>query len=205
MRIDRAVNWSALALSCAALMGCAPESGDPELAAVRAAFVGTWTTSCSPSPMADGTMAWSTYRVTNDGVRGSLRVSLFGDAACTFALADFLLESRQVIGDLVPAAGPGAREYDVYFEHQSVTAHVQGFLDSFRGAGCGTGPYALDQAIDTSATGCFTFQSIMSCNADYDLIRVDGDRFYNGVRGGNMCQPEGRPTTLNPFWFDRVR
>jgi hypothetical protein len=35
-------------------------------------------------------------------------------------------------------------------------------------------------------------------------MKIDGDRFYNGVRAGDMCVPDGRPTALSSCWFDRV-
>lgn len=187
-----------------ALTGCAADDGDPDLAAVRESFRGTWRTSCGPMVMEDGSTAWSTFEVINRGERGTFQFSLYGDDGCTVPLADFLLESRQVIGALVPEAGPGARELDIYYERQSVTPHVPAFVDLFAGAGCGTGPYAVGEPIDTGATGCLTFRPIDDCNADYDLIRIDGDQFYNGVRGGDMCVPEGRPTALNAFAFERV-
>jgi hypothetical protein len=190
-------------LSAATWMGCANDDGDAELAAVRESFVGTWRTACTPMPMDDGTTAYATYEVVNRGERGTFQFSLFGDEACSFRLADFLLESRQVIGALVPEAGPGVRELDIFYERQSVTPHVQAFVDAFQAAGCGTGTHAVGQQVETSDTGCFAFQPIDACNADYDLIRLDGDRFYNGVRGGNMCEPEGRPSALNAFWFER--
>ena len=188
-----------------ALSGCATNDGDPELTAVRDSLRrGTWRTGCAPMMMEDGSTAWSTSEIINGGERGSFKFSLYGDNGCTVPLADFLIESRPVVGALVPEAGPGARELDVYFERQSVTPHVQAFVDLFAGAGCGTGPYAVGQLIDTSATGCLNFRSIDDCNADYDLIRIDGDRLYNGVRGGDQCVPEGRPTALNPFAFELI-
>jgi hypothetical protein len=189
----------------AAVSGCSGDDGDPALAETRAAFVGTWRSPCSPMPMEDGSTAWSRYEVVNRGERGSFQFSLFGDEACSFPLADFLLESRQVIGALVPGAGPGVRELDIYYERQSVTPHVPGFVEAFRAAGCGTEAHEVGRSVDTSATGCLAFRTIETCNADYDLILVEGDRFYNGVRGGDMCEPEGRPSALNAFWFERQR
>jgi hypothetical protein len=191
-------------LSVVAAGGCSDGSDDPALDAVRESFRGTWRTGCAPMPMEDGSTAYATFEVINRGERGSFQFSLFADEACSTRLADFLLESRQVIGALVPEAGPDARELDIFYERQSVTPHVADFVALFEGAGCGTGPYAIGQTIDTSATGCLDFPPIDACNADYDLIRIDGDRFYNGVRGGDMCAPEGRPSALNAFWFERV-
>ncbi|MBL8679726.1 MAG: hypothetical protein JNK05_11200 [Myxococcales bacterium] len=194
-----------VALALAPLVAaCGPANGDPALASVRESFRGTWRTSCTAMPMQDGSTVWTQYEVINRGERGSFKFSLFGNDTCSVRLADFLLESRQVIGALVPAAGAGARELDIFYERQSVTPHVPAFVMAFQSAGCGTGTHAVGQQVETSATGCLAFQPIARCNADYDLIRIDGNRFYNGVRGGNMCVPAGRPTALNPFWFDRT-
>jgi len=98
----------------------------------------------------------------------------------------------------------GVAQRDQLVAREASTPHVADFVSLFEGAGCGTGPYAIGQTIDTSATGCLDFPPIDACNADYDLIRIDGDRFYDGVRGGDMCVPEGRPSALNAFWFERV-
>ncbi|MEO5730153.1 MAG: hypothetical protein ABI134_20110, partial [Byssovorax sp.] len=75
--------------------------------------------------------------------------------------------------------------------------------DALMGAGCGEGPYTLGEPVVTSKTGCLFLKPITACPADYDITKIEDDRFYNGVRTADMCTPAGRPTALNTFWFDR--
>jgi hypothetical protein len=202
-----ASGWTALVISCAALAGCGSAETEPVdddgRAEVQAELRGTWQSACSPVPDSDPP-AYSVYEVYNGGEKGTFRYGMYADSGCTTPLVDFILESKQEVGAAMPELGEGVYELNVYYEKMTATPHVQGYVDALQGAGCGTGPYAVGEPVDFAATGCFFFKPMESCAADYDIMKIEGDKFYNGVRTADMCAPEGRPTALNQFWFDRV-
>lgn len=197
--------------ACGALAGCGGEETDPTVdpvddgrAAVQAELRGSWLTQCAPSQNSNPPSYYQ-LEVVNNGERGTFRYGEYADATCSMPLFDLILESRQEIGAALPDLGPGVYELNIYYEKQTATAHVQGSADAMAGAGCGTGAFTLGEPKVTSETGCFFLKPITTCKADYDITKIENDRFYNGVREADMCVPEGRPTKLNMFWFDRVK
>jgi hypothetical protein len=199
----------AFVLACGALTGCGGDDPDPTdpvddgRAAVQAELRGRWLTACSPVQNSDPP-AFFQLEVVNNGERGTFRYSEFSDASCAMPLLDLVLESRQEIGAALPSVGPSVYELNIYYEKQTATAHVQPVADAMMAAGCGSGPLTLGEPMDTAQTGCFILKPIKTCPADYDITKIEDDKFYNGVRTADMCTPAGRPTALNTFWFDRV-
>lgn len=193
-----------LPLACVACLASACDSGDDagdEAArqVAQDALRGTWLTECLPT----GADSWGTFSFTNEGARGSFTYTMY-DETCSFPLAEFSLFSEQRVGARVASAGPGARELDVLYDRLSATALVEDLAVAFEQAGCGGGDVVVGEAVDISDTGCFAFKPLADCPADYDIMRIEDDRFYNGMRTENMCVPAGRPTQLNGFAFVRV-
>ncbi|MEZ4307488.1 MAG: hypothetical protein R3F14_05510 [Polyangiaceae bacterium] len=191
---------------CGAVAGCDTNSEttpDDGRAEVQEELRGAWLTPCSPVPDSDPP-AFSVYEVKNNGETGTFRYGMYADEGCTVPLVDFILESKQEVGAALPDIGDDVYELNVYYKKLTATPHVDGYAQALQGAGCGTGPYAVGTPVDFSDTGCFFFKPIAACEADYDIMKIDADRFYNGVRTADMCTPDGRPTQLNAFWFDRT-
>ena len=49
------------------------------------------------------------------------------------------------------------------------------------------------------------FQPISAYGFDYGIVKVDGDKLYNGVRGEDQCVVAGRPKALNTYFFAKVQ
>lgn len=62
-------------------------------------------------------------------------------------------------------------------------------------AACGL---KLNVEIDISQTGCGHWKPVAQCSEDHDLVALDGDRLWFGVRprDNDMCTPDKRPTAL---------
>lgn len=198
----------AFLLFCGVLAGCdtAESETQPEddgRAEVQAELEGQWITACSKVPDSDPP-AFAVYDVVNEGETGTFRYGMYADDKCTTQLVDFVIESKQEISTARPDIGEGVHELNIYYNRLTATPYVEGYVQALQGAGCGTGPYAVGETIDTSDTGCFLFKPMSECDADYDIMKIEGTRYWNGVRTPNMCVPEGRPTELNQFWFDRA-
>lgn len=193
------------ALSLAvALSAC---GGDPKYEQFVQRLQGTWSASCFANPPdmnGQTTYARPTFTYAADST-GAFEYALFGDAACSFPLASFRIESDLGVGRELPAIGSGVYELDVTYRKLTATPFVDGFAQAFGQAGCGTGTWQTGVGQDVSGTGCFTFKPLAACPADYDVARVDGDTFFNGARDADMCVPAGRPTRLSPVTFTRVR
>ena len=183
-----------LTLAAVGLFGCG--SGSPDIS-------GTWRTDCLAQTGQGGTF-YSTYEDKDQGPQPRFTVTVYSDAKCTmpsYAIGD---EATQEVGAAI-ASIPGAYEYNVLYKRVFATAFDASGAALLQGAHCGTTPYTLRVEKDVSATGCLYFPALSTCSADYDIVKVDGDHLYNGVRSGaDMCTPAGRPTALNSFFFTRV-
>ena len=62
-------------------------------------------------------------------------------------------------------------------------------------AACGL---KLNVETDISASGCAHWKPVAQCGEDHDLVALDGDRLWFGVRprDNDMCTPDKRPTAL---------
>lgn len=185
------------------LAACQSDESDVDeaRAAVQEAFLGTWRGDCAPQP--DGSFGIAEFYAGPDQ-RGSFTYTVYGDDACTFRLASFTIDDEQHIGDPVPTVGEDVWELDLPYVGISATAWAEDFVSTLEQAGCGSGAIEVGTAFDISETGCFFFQPIEDCPGDYDIFRIEGDVYTNGVRETDMCTPAGRPSELNDFHFTRV-
>jgi hypothetical protein len=62
-------------------------------------------------------------------------------------------------------------------------------------AACGLKP---NVETDISQTGCGPWKPVAQCGEDHDLVALDGNRLWFGVRprDNDMCTPDKRPTAL---------
>jgi hypothetical protein len=73
-------------------------------------------------------------------------------------------------------------------------------LDSPRGApatrACADGKFEVGVQRDVTDAGCLFIKPKASCGVDYDIMKIKDGVATPGFRTGDMCKPEGRPTTL---------
>ncbi len=157
-------------------------------------LVGTWDSPTCES-IGNNTYIQRHFTLTED--TWTLTLDAFGDAQCQTKLfssrvgGPYTLEKDSELVD-------GATEGTFSFRDQAMTPHVQGLADAFQNAKCGSAPWKVGEEQSTAATGCLFFQPTSVCNADHDLIKVDGKQLFFGQRpaDNNMCSPEKRPTAL---------
>jgi len=204
-----AANWSAdmknTMLMCLAVVMAAC-GGDPKYEQTLKNLEGTWLAPCVANPPdMNGQVSYARPKFSYAAnTSGAFEYALFGDAACTYPLATFLLESNITLGKELPAVGSGVYELDVKYKKITATPFVDGFVMAFGQAQCGNAAWQTGVGQDISATGCFNFKPLAACPADYDVARVEGAQFFNGARDADMCVPAGRPTRLSTTVFDRA-
>ncbi len=163
---------------------------------------GTWRTGCSPQTN-NGQTTYSTSEISEKAGVPRFTYTVFADPACTTKFLSIGNENRRTVGK--PVAGvAGAFELDVAFQKLFAVAHSPAAAAQLRSASCGTGDFVVDQEKDVSQTGCLFFQPISACGFDYDIVKMDGDKLYNGVRSGDQCVVAGRPKALNTYFFAKV-
>ena len=95
--------------------------------------------------------------------------------------------------------GKGVFEALFYEEKKFVTLRTdnQELIKGFGLAGCGL---IKDSEKDISEDGCAIWPSVEECNEDHDLLKLDGNELFFGMRpaDNNMCSPDKRPNALLP-------
>ena len=150
---------------------------------------------CEPFPQADGSTLYLQRRFEFDAPEWRLQARTFADAQCTAALlvvtvgGEFMVETPST-------AVPGA--HHVRFSHAelSVQARSEQVLPVLEAARCGSVPWQQSVSQDVSTSGCLFLPSVTECPAEYDLVKVDGQRLYFGRRASDLCSPERRPMAL---------
>lgn len=119
---------------------------------------------------------------------------VFGDEACTFALATVDIDGGYTLGEV----DGDSREADFARGRVRATAHVADMATAFTGAACGAEAWEVDVIQDISSTGCAPLgaEPVSTCPTEHDRVRLEDDALFFGDRSGGMCDAEKRTTTL---------
>jgi hypothetical protein len=93
--------------------------------------------------------------------------------------------------------GSFATDFDEDWKRVTLFLTDPAMIAAFGMAECNLTP---NLEADISETGCASWRPVTDCGTDHDLLKVEGDAMYFGVRpaDNDMCTPEKRPTTLLP-------
>lgn len=191
------------ALACGSETASAPDAtSGGEDAATAPSLVGRWISDCTPSPQADGSTQYFRLDFDLDATDWTLDYVVHGDAACEVPLVTVHIEGPYAL-ERPSESVAGAWEARFGFERKTIRPEVDGlrdFLNSLEG--CGTTDFETGVAQDVYASGCPGFGQYpeASCEADYDLVRLDGDSLFFGARpaDNDMCTAAKRPTAVSP-------
>jgi hypothetical protein len=127
------------------------------------------------------------------GKENTIQYKFFGDDKCVASLFTIVIKGSVELGKPV-ANVEGAVEVKVGFDRVFFT------LDSPRGApatrACADGKFEVGVQRDVTEAGCLFIKPKASCGVDYDIMKIKDGLATPGFRTGDMCKPEGRPTTL---------
>jgi hypothetical protein len=127
------------------------------------------------------------------GKENTIQYKFFGDDKCVASLFTIVIKGSVELGKPV-ANVEGAVEVKVGFDRVFFT------LDSPRGApatrACSDGKFEVGVQRDVTEAGCLFIKPKASCGVDYDIMKIKDGVATPGFRTGDMCKPEGRPTSL---------
>jgi hypothetical protein len=192
-----------LATSGAACRGTtAPTSPAAPEAANSPQLAGGWRSDCLPSPQADGSQQSIRLDFKLTDSRWDLDYVTHGGDACATPLVTVHIAGPYTL-ERPSAQVEGAWEARFAFDAKTIRPEVDGLRDYLNSLdGCGSADFQTGVAQDVYAAGCPAFGQYprSSCEADFDLVKLDGDTLQFGARpkDNNMCSPEQRPTALNP-------
>jgi hypothetical protein len=127
------------------------------------------------------------------GKENTIQYKFFGDDKCVAGLFTIVIKGSVELGKPVTNV-EGAVEVKVGFDRVFFT------LDSPRGApatrACADGKFEVGVQRDVTEAGCLFIKPKASCGVDYDIMKIKDGVATPGFRTGDMCKPEGRPTSL---------
>jgi hypothetical protein len=127
------------------------------------------------------------------GKENTIQYKFFGDDKCVASLFTIVIKGSVELGKPI-ASVEGAVEVKVGFDRVFFT------LDSPRGApatrACADGKFEVGVQRDVTEAGCLFIKPKASCGVDYDIMKIKDGMATPGFRTGDMCKPEGRPTSL---------
>jgi hypothetical protein len=170
----------------------APATADPLPAEALAALSGTYV-----SPKAE---AWYGGFGTREFVFANGQWQLIFthalDPDMTMRTFQFRAGGDYRVGEPGPE-GSFATDFDEDWKRVTLFLTDPAMIAAFGMAECNLTP---NLEADISETGCASWRPVTDCGTDHDLLKVEGDAMYFGVRpaDNDMCTPEKRPTTLLP-------
>ena len=194
-----------IALSFVIASACGPAQAPA--ASTPPSLEGHWASACTPSPQPDGSTQSIKLDFTNGKTDWKLDYVTFGDAACATRIVTVSIDGDYAL-TAPSATTAGAWEARFGFAHKTITPHVDGVANALTGAKCGTGTWKVGEAEDVLTGGCPAFGQYpkAQCAADFDLVRVDGNKLHFGDRpkDNDMCTAGKRPTALSALEIARL-
>ena len=137
--------------------------------------------------------------VGTDPDHWALDYTLHGDAACTAKVVNVAIHGEYQVVE--PSQIESTWNARFGFDDKTITPFVQPVADALGAASCGSGPWQVGVAQSVYDKGCAAFGQYpkAQCEADYDLLSVEGKTLHFGNRPANndMCTADKRPTQLS--------
>jgi hypothetical protein len=169
-----------------------PVSAEPLSAEALASLSGTWASS-APEPWYGG---FGTREFVFTGGQWQLIFTHALDRDMTQRTFQFRTGGDYRVG----AAGPEgsfATDFDEDWKHLTLFLTDPAMVTAFGMSECGL---TANLEADISETGCAAWRPVEVCGTDHDILKVEGDAMFFGVRpaDNDMCSPDKRPTALLP-------
>jgi hypothetical protein len=164
------------------------------------ALAGAWESACLPMVNADDTDGWARVVVGITPTLWAMDRHLFADDACSAATGTVHIDGGYALEEPSTVV-PGAWNARFDFRTRTITPHVDGFIAYLQSLSCGES-FGVDRATDVMDVACpaLGFRAFETCQADLDVVAVDGNTLRLGLRpaDGDVCSPARRPSVLGP-------
>ncbi len=129
----------------------------------------------------------------------TLRFTAFADPACTVALFTTKLQGEYTLGDASNLSN--TRKITWGQSAKFITLNVPDSLRVLNDTKCGDTSLALGQERDVSLTGCVAFgiENVKNYPQEYDLLKLEKNQLFTGLRGNAMNLEVNRPTKIFEF------
>ena len=129
----------------------------------------------------------------------NLKYTIFADPGCNVALFSNRIKGQYTLGEAVSLGN--TRNITWGQSAKFVTPHMPDILKVLNDTQCGDSSLALDQERDVSVTGCMAFGvvNVKDYAQEYDLLKLEKNQLFTGLRGNAMNLEVNRPTKIFEF------
>jgi hypothetical protein len=196
----------ATALMATALLVVGCPAAQVRVPTPRPTLAGAWQSNCFTVVNADDTEGSARIVVGVTHSLWALDRHLFADDACTAPTGTIHVDGGYELEAPSPTT-PGAWNVRFDFRSRTITPQVDGFIAYMESLSCGDS-FGVDRSTDVLDTACpaLGFRAFGDCQAEHDMVAVDGDTLRFGMRpaDGDLCEPPRRPTALG-IALERIR
>ena len=193
----------AMVIASLSLAACVHEVAAPVAAPI---LEGMWR-SAEPEPL-PGASAVTNYLVRDfsfSGDRWTIDFTIYADAQRSRPT----LSGRNSGTFRLSPARDGVSNAEFDMEQRTLTPRTAAMAEALTAAGCGSDKWTVDAAQSVAEKGCRAFRvfSRETCEREYDVVRIDGERLFLGARpaDGFMCSPARRPVSIGTAALIRAR
>jgi hypothetical protein len=128
-----------------------------------------------------------------------LKYTIFADPGCNVALFTTKIVGPYTLGQAVSINN--TRKITWGQTAKFMTAHVPDIQSALNESGCGNTTLPLNTERDISITGCMAFgiANVKDYPQEYDLLKLENNQLFTGLRGQDMNLEQNRPTQIFDF------
>lgn len=129
----------------------------------------------------------------------NLRYTIFADPSCNVGLFSNRIVGNYTLGEAVSLSN--TRKITWGQSAKFITPLVPDIQKALNDTGCGDTSRTLGQERDISVTGCAAFGvvNVKDYAQEYDLLKLEKNQLFTGLRGNGMNLEINRPTKLFEF------
>ncbi len=128
-----------------------------------------------------------------------LKYTIFADPTCGVALFTTKIIGIYSLGEAVSLTN--TRKVTWGQSAKFITAHVPDIQAAMDQTGCGDTKAAINAERNITITGCMAFgvPNVKDYPQEFDLLKLENNQLFTGLRGDNMNLEQNRPTKIYEF------
>ena len=161
-------------------------------------IVGTWDSKGCETFVVGAETAFIKRNFVFTNSTWQLKYTVFADPACNVGLF-----SNKIVGSYTFGEAINANTLKVTWGQSAkfITAHVPDIQAVLNQTGCGDTTLPLNTERDVSLTGCMAFgiATVKDYSQEYDILKLEKNQLFTGLRVENMNLEKNRPTQIFEF------
>jgi hypothetical protein len=165
----------------------------------RTDLLGTWNSKSCESFEIEKQTSFIKRDFKFSASKWQLKYTIFADPGCNVGLFTTKIVGPYTLGQAVNLSN--TRKITWGQTAKFITAHVPDIQNALNESGCGDTKQTLNTEHDVSITGCMAFgiASVKEYPQEYDILKLENNQLFTGLRAQDMNLEQNRPTQIFDF------